>query len=168
MLFPLRYELPLAGVIYPHLKRGNIQQGGRKVNFTQLHDSPVQGPVLHWGLTPAAPCQAGRGEGIPLPGCGAVGPAAPASLMARPAPSLSHLVPSAAPAALRPVRVRIARSGCFHVSPAAAALPWRGAQHGKPNETVLQSTACRFTSAQMETELSGSLSPRPARRQYLS
>lgn len=103
MLFPLRYELPLAGVIYPHLKRGNIQQGGRKVNFTQLHDSPVQGPVLHWGLTPAAPCQAGRGEGIPLPGCGAVGPAAPASLMARPAPSLSHLVPSAAPAALRPV-----------------------------------------------------------------
>lgn len=40
--------------------------------------------------------------------------------------------------------------------------------HGRPNKTVLQSTACRFTSAQMETELSRSLSPRPARRQYLS
>lgn len=40
--------------------------------------------------------------------------------------------------------------------------------HRRPNKTVLQSTACRFTSAQMETELSRSLSPRPARRQYLS
>lgn len=59
-------------------------------------------------------------------------------------------------------------------SPARRCLPGparcrrESCRHGRPNKTVLQSMVCRSTSAQMETELSRSLSPRPARRQYLS
>lgn len=185
MLFPLSYELSLVGVIYLRLEKGCSAREAAG----ELRTAPGT-------VAASCPCALRQSLAAIL---GSVHGALPGRRRGRvplrdvvlrslqhPAPSLSSLMLSSAPASLlaaTPGLVALLPStqgmGTCQAPAAGCACSWSWAPalgkcqsesqgHRSPNQTALQSMACRFTSAQMETELSRSLSPRPARRQYLN
>lgn len=185
MLFPLSYELSLVGVIYLRLEKGCSAREAAG----ELRTAPGT-------VAASCPCALRQSLAAIL---GSVRGALPGRRRGRvplrdvvlrslqhPAPSLSSLMLSSAPASLlaaTPGLVALLPStqgmGTCQAPAAGCACSWSWAPalgkcqsesqgHRSPNQTALQSMACRFTSAQMETELSRSLSPRPARRQYLN